>query len=57
MSKLFEQNLSVVLDVSPWVPLTQLVILDFRELLHSIVMKVVSCYITLESYITSFGWK
>ena len=57
MSKLFEQNLSVVLDVRPWIPLTQLVILDFRELLDSTVMKVVSFYITLESYITSFWWK
>jgi hypothetical protein len=40
--------------VRPCVPLTQLVELDFRELLDSTLTKVVIGYITRESYITSF---
>ena len=40
--------------VRPCVPLTQLVELDFRELLDSTLTKVVIGYITRELYITSF---
>jgi hypothetical protein len=38
----------------PCIPLTQLVELDFRELLDSTLTKVVIGYITRELYITSF---
>jgi hypothetical protein len=42
------------LKVKPCVPLTQLVELDFQELLGSILTKVVSGYITHKLHITSF---
>jgi hypothetical protein len=42
------------LPIRPCVPLTQLVELDFRELLGSTFTKVVIGYITRELYITSF---
>ena len=41
-------------QLRPCVPLTQLVELDFRELLDSTLTKVVIGYITRELYITSF---
>ncbi len=40
--------------IRPCVPLTQFVILDFRELLDSTLTKVVSGYITHKLFINSF---
>ncbi len=46
--------MAAALRVRPCVPLTQLVELDFCELLNSTLTKVVIGYITRELYITSF---
>jgi hypothetical protein len=49
--QVFEEQLQ---QIRPRILLTQLVELNFRELLDSTLMKVVIDYITRECYITSF---